>query len=63
MLNIRIVLSLLLSVAFFPGTLAAQYDRRDSGEYLSWGRSTERTGGTWTSLTGLNSLRGKTAPS
>jgi hypothetical protein len=37
MLNIRIVLSLLLSVAFFPGTLAAQYDRRDSGEYLILG--------------------------
>jgi hypothetical protein len=37
MLNIRIVLSLLLSIAFFPGTLAAQYDRRDSGEYLILG--------------------------
>jgi hypothetical protein len=37
MLNIRIVLSLLLAMAFLPGTLVAQYDGRDSGEYLILG--------------------------
>ncbi len=37
MLNIRIVLSLLLATAFLPGTLVAQYDRRDSGDYLILG--------------------------
>jgi len=37
MLNIRIVLSLLLAMAFLPGTLVAQYDGRDSGYYLILG--------------------------
>jgi hypothetical protein len=37
MLNIRIVLSLLLATALLPGTLMAQYDQRDSGDYLILG--------------------------
>jgi hypothetical protein len=37
MLKIRIVLSLLLAMAFLPGTLVAQYDQRDSGDYLILG--------------------------
>jgi len=37
MLNIRIILSLLLATVLLPGTLMAQYDQRDSGDYLILG--------------------------
>ena len=33
MFNIRLVMVLLLTTAFLPGTLSAQYDQRDSGQY------------------------------
>ncbi len=33
MFQIRLVIALLLTVAFLPGTLAAQYSSSDSGQY------------------------------